>query len=54
MNELYKLIVSVGDCEFSDSVEIVIDNKEKADEICDLLEKYGKNINVVDVLTIKR
>lgn len=52
--EQYKLIISVGDCEFNDEIEVEFENKEKAEEIAKLLETYGKNISFSEVIKVER
>lgn len=43
-----ELVISVGDCESSEDVSIVISDIHKAYKIKDLLEEFGENVVVAE------
>jgi hypothetical protein len=50
---MYKVILSVGDCEFSSDTEIECETLREAENIVYTLEKCGTNIICTEIRKIK-
>ncbi len=54
MDDLYRLILGFGDCEFLEEREILVQGKEKAEELARMIEEYSINIGYAEVIKVQR